>query len=70
MSSTFETVDYQKKRLQELKCERKELELKDKIGMPMTHEERGRFERVGADIEQIVWLIEWMENSDKDDWLV
>lgn len=70
MNSEFESVDYQKKRLQELKLERKELQIKDKVGMPMTLEECGRFETIEADIQQILHLIEWMESSDEADWLV
>ena len=70
MNDTFSSMDHQKKRLQELKLERKELQIKDKIGMPMTFEECGRFETIDIDIKQIIYLIEWMEKTDKDDWLV
>ena len=54
--------------LKDLKRTRRELNIKLKMGMPMTDDEHYKAERIDADIQQVEYFIEWMEDTDKDDW--
>ena len=60
----------QKKR--DLQLQKKELELKRAMGMPMTDKEYERLERVDALIDQCDFVIDWMtiENEEEYDWTI
>ena len=71
LNKTFPSkVQDAKNNLKELRCKNRELNIRHKLGMPMTDDELYQLQRIGADIEQIEFLIEWMEEVGEDDWVV
>lgn len=69
LDKIFPALDKQKRMLKELKCKKRELDIKEKMGMPMTDDEYLKHSRIDADIQQIEFFIEWMEDTGKDDWV-
>lgn len=67
LNQMFPSIEESKRRLKELKCKERELKIKLKLNMPMTDEEYKKLDRIGADIAQVEYMIEWIEGTDDDD---
>lgn len=62
LNKVFPSLKESKSRLKELRCRKRELEIKFKMGAPMSDEEYLKLERIDADIEQVEYFIEWIED--------
>ena len=68
LNNTHPSLEDSRRRLKELNLEKRELDIKSKLSAPMTDHDYHRAERIGADIAQVEFFIEWLENSEDDDW--
>jgi len=67
MGKTIEEFEQQKKDYQRQKFE---LEMKEKMGMPMSEDDLYLYERIDGLIDQMDWIIDYMmlENEDEYEW--